>query len=193
MIPILTPPLGIAPVLPEVRVRPVPTPLACQLSGLSTDKLREWTSRRELVPADVRPRGKGSPAKFSWQTILVLRIAVVLRDQFSLELQAHQASLDQLRTALRSMSFMALWGQRLALHVDGSLTFLGDSDRAPEADALLIHLDPHLRVLRDGFALPDAAAQSGQMDLFSLPAIHDRARPSPPVDGTVEPRRRRTA
>lgn len=193
MIPVLARQSGIGPVLPEVTVRPVPTPVACQLSGLSTDKLREWTSRRALVPADVRPKGKGSPAKFSWQTILVLRIAVVLRDQFSLELQAHQASLDQLRKALRSMSFIALWGQRLALQGDGAWTFLGDSDRAPEADSLLIHLDPHLRVLRDGFALPDAAAQTGQMDLFSLPAIHDRTRPSPAVGGAVEPRRRRTA
>ena len=89
-------------------MRSVPTPRACQLSGLSTEKLREWTSRRALVPADVRPKGKGSPARFSWQTILVLRISVLLRDQFSLELQAHKVSFDKLRKALRSKSFIAL-------------------------------------------------------------------------------------
>lgn len=155
-------------------MRSVPTPLACQLSGLSTDKLREWTSRRALVPADVRPKGKGSPAKFSWQTILVLRIAVILRDQFSLELQAHKASFDELRKSLQSKSFIALWGQRLALRGDGAWSFLETSDPVPEADVLLINLNPHLRVLRDGFALPDAATQSGQMDLFSLPAIHGK-------------------
>jgi hypothetical protein len=108
-------------------VRSVPTPRACQLSGLSTEKLREWTSRRALVPADVRPKGKGSPARFSWQTILVLRIAVLLRDQFSLELQAHKVSFDKLRKALRSKSFIALWGQRLALQGDGAWSFLDES------------------------------------------------------------------
>ncbi len=171
-------------------MRSVPTPRACQLSGLSTEKLREWTSRRALVPADVRPKGKGSPARFSWQTILVLRIAVLLRDQFSLELQAHKVSFDKLRKALRSKSFIALWGQRLALQGDGAWSFLDESDPAPEADALLIQLDPHLRVLRDGFALPDPAGQSGQMDLFSLTAIHGRPAG---VDGAARRRRRRTA
>jgi hypothetical protein len=171
----------------------VPTPLAGQLSGLSTDKLREWTSRRILVPADVRPKGKGSPAKFSWQTILVLRIAVLLRDQFNLELQAHKSSLDRLRKVLRSTSFIALWGQRLALRSDGTWLFLEAFDPAPEADVLLIRLDQHLRVLRDGFALPDAATQNGQMDLFSLPAIHGRIRPTRAAEVAVRRGRRRTS
>jgi hypothetical protein len=121
---------------------------------------------------------------------LVLRIAVLLRDQFSLELQAHKVSFDKLRKALRSKSFIALWGQRLALQGDGAWSFLDESDPAPEADALLIQLDPHLRVLRDGFALPDPAGQSGQMDLFSLTAIHGRPAG---VDGAARRRRRRTA
>ncbi|HEY8263651.1 MAG TPA: MerR family transcriptional regulator, partial [Methyloceanibacter sp.] len=60
----------------------VTTPHACQLTGLSTEKLREWTSRRALIPADVKPRRKGSPAKYTWQTILILRLAVTLREQF---------------------------------------------------------------------------------------------------------------
>lgn len=160
-------------------MRLVPTPLACQLSGLSTDKLREWTSRRALIPADVPPKGKGSPARFSWQTILVLRIAALLRDRFGLELQAHKASFDELRRVLGTKSFIALWGQRLALYWDGNWSFLEKYDPAPEADAILVHLNPHLRVLRDGFALPDAAASSGQMDLFSLPAIHGKVRHAP--------------
>ena len=36
-------------------MRLVTTPVASKLTGLSTEKLREWTSRRALVPADVRP------------------------------------------------------------------------------------------------------------------------------------------
>jgi len=73
-------------------LRFVTAPIAAKLVGLSTDKLREWTSRRALVPADVRPKAKGSPAQFSWQTVLVLRIAVLLREDFHLELQAHKSS-----------------------------------------------------------------------------------------------------
>ena len=177
----------------EVVLRSVPTPVACQLTELSTDKLREWTSRRALVPADIRPKSKGSPAQFTWQTILVLRIAVLLRDQFSLELQAHKASLDKLRKALRSKSFIALWGQRLALQGSRDWVFVDETEGLPEADALVIHLDPHLRVLRDGFALPDAEASQGQMDLFSLPAIHDRTAATGLSSASARPRRRRTA
>ncbi len=151
----------------------MPTPIASQLTGLSTDKLREWTSRRALIPADQRPKSKGSPAKFSWQTVLVLRVAVLLRDHFSLELQAHTPAFAELRKLLRSQSFIALWGKRLALKPGGTWGILESAEVIPEIDALLIALDPHLAVLRDGFALP-AANEERQLDLFSLPTVHGR-------------------
>jgi len=154
----------------------VPTPIASQLTGLSTEKLREWTSRRALIPADQRPQGKGSPAKFSWQTILVLRVAVLLRDQFRLELQAHKAAFAELRKLLRSQSFIALWGKRLALGPGGTWAFLDSVEAAPETDGLLIALDPHLAILRDRFALPGASKER-QLDLFSLPTVHGKQRP----------------
>lgn len=156
----------------------MPTPIASQLTGLSTDKLREWTSRRALIPADQRPKRKGSPAKFSWQTILVLRVAVLLRDQFSLELQAHKAAFADLRKLLRSQSFIALWGKRLALGPSRTWAFLDGADAAPATDALLIALDPHLAILRDGFALP-GASEERQLDLFSLPSVLGKQRPMP--------------
>jgi len=157
-------------------LRFVTTPVASELTGLSTDKLREWTSRRALVPADVRPKGKGSPAKFSWQTILILRIVVLLRDSFSLELHAHKASFARLQKELRARSFIALWGRRLALDAAGAWSLVEKDDPGPTGDLLLVELDPHLRVLRDRFALPDAAASAGQLDLFSLPAVQARRR-----------------
>lgn len=156
-------------------LRLVPTPIASQLTGLSTEKLREWTSRRALVPVDVRPKRKGSPAKFSWQTILILRIALLLRDRFRLELQAHKASFATLRTALRSTSFIALWNRQLVLGADGAWSFLDKDAPAPRADALLIQLDPHLVIIRDGFALPDGAAAAGQLDLFALQVVNSRS------------------
>ena len=69
-------------------VRCVTTPVASQLTGLSTEKLLEWTRQSELAPVDVRPKHKVSPDKFSWQTILIPRIAVLLCDRFNLDLQA---------------------------------------------------------------------------------------------------------
>ena len=129
----------------------MPTPIASQLTGLSTDKLREWTSRRALIPADQRPKRKGSPAKFSWQTILVLRVAVLLRAQ----------------------SFIALWGKRLVLAPGRTWSFLDAAGSAPESDALLIALDPHLVIIRDGFALP-GATEERQLDLFTLPTLHGK-------------------
>jgi len=164
------------PTFKRCRLRFVSTPIASQLTGLSTDKLREWTSRRALIPADQRPKRKGSPAKFSWQTILVLRVAVLLRNEFSLELQAHKAAFAELRRLLRSQSFIALWGKRLALGPGRTWVFLDAADAVPVTDALTIILDPHLAVLRDGFALP-SASEDRQLDLFSLPSIHGKQCP----------------
>ena len=151
----------------------MPTPIASQLTGLSTDKLREWTSRRALIPADQRPKRKGSPAKFSWQTILVLRVAVLLRDQFSLELQANRSAFADLRKLLRAQSFIALWGKRLVLAPGRTWYFLDAAGSTPESDALLIALDPHLIIIRDGFALP-GATEERQLDLFTLPTVHGK-------------------
>lgn len=165
------------PVFMEDALRFVTTPVAAELTGLSTDKLREWTSRRALVSADVRPKGKGSPAKFSWQTILVLRMAVLMRDSFGLELAAHKPAFAKLRTALQGNSFIGLWGNRLALSSTGDWAFIEKDEAVPVGDLLLVELDPHLRVLRDRFAFPDAAASAGQLDLFSLPNLHAYKRP----------------
>lgn len=158
-------------------MRFVTTPVATELTGLSTEKLREWTSRRALVPADVRPKGKGSPAQFGWQTILVLRIAVLLRDSFGLALVSHRPAFAALRSQLRARSFIGLWGNRLALSPLGNWIFVDQDDRLPDGDFLIAELDPHLCVLRDRFALP--AATAGQLDLFSLPNLQGHAQRTP--------------
>ena len=85
-------------------MRLVKTPDATVLTGLSTATLREWTSRRALIPADVPPKGKGSPAGFTWQTILLLRIAVTLRDRFHLELQPHRSLFASLRRLVQHLA-----------------------------------------------------------------------------------------
>lgn len=147
----------------------VPTRDATRLTGLSTEQLREWTSRRALIPADVKPKGHGSPARYSWQTILLLRLAVTLRDRFKLELQAHRDLFSDLGSSLSRMSFLSLWGKSLALYGGQRWTLIdpSGSDVRTE-DCIILTLDPHLQVLATGFALPQPDAP-GQFTLF--PAV----------------------
>src|SRR5262249_25854188 len=119
---------------------------ASKLTGLSTGQLREWTSRRALIPADVRPKGHGSPAQYTWQTVLLLLIAVTLRGRFRVELQAHRKLFEKLRQALHGTSFPGLWGKSLALYGGERWAFLKVHAELEQAtkDAIVLRLDPHL-------------------------------------------------
>jgi hypothetical protein len=139
---------------------------ATRLTGLSTDQLREWTSRRALIPPDVKPKGHGSPARYSWQTILLLRLAVVLRDRFKLELQAHRELFTQLGGGLAHISFPSLWGKTLVLHGGAQWSLIDPRDeRAFIDDCILLQLNPHLQHLSDSFSLPKLVP-TGQLQLF---------------------------
>jgi hypothetical protein len=134
------------------------------LVDLSADQLREWTNRRALIPADVKPKGRGSPGRYSWRTVLLLRIAVVLKVDFQMELQAHRDLFAAIRENLADLSFPALWGMALALH--GMRRCEVIDPRAPvffDGDVLVIHLDPHLEVLSVGFGI---SAPMPQLPLF---------------------------
>lgn len=146
---------------------------ATRLTGLSTEQLREWTSRRALILPDVKPTGHGSPARYSWQTILLLRLAVVLRDRFKLELHAHRDLFAQLGSGLARTSFLSLWGKSLALHGGAQWSLIDPRDEgAFTDDCILLRLDPHLQHLSDGFSLPKPVPAS-QFQLF--PALGMRA------------------
>ena len=136
------------------------------LSGLTASQLREWSHRRDLIPPDVDARGPGRPALYSWQTVLLLRIAVVLRERFKIELQAHKAFLHALRGLFVGVPFPALRGCLLALRamehgeiLPEGMVRVGGSD----PDTLFLRLDPHLDVLEAEFAPQD---QIGQLPLF---------------------------
>jgi hypothetical protein len=119
----------------------------------------------------------------------MLRLAAVLRDCFNLELQAHKSSFARLRQNLRKRSFITLWGQRLVLSPVG-WSFVEEGAPLPHGDVLLLELDPHLHVLRDGFALSDAAATREQLDLFSLPLLHRADQAATVAEGVGADRRR---
>lgn len=139
-----------------VRSRDVPA-----LTGLSADQLREWTVRRGLVQPDEPAQKRGSEARFSWQTLLVLRLAVVLRTRFHVELQAHRELLASARKLLEGTSFPGLWGGTLAIYGLTRCELL--SARAPlptaEEDAILLRLNRHLEALSQGFGLPEPVSQ----------------------------------
>lgn len=169
-------------------MRFVTTPDATVLTGLTTATLREWTSRRALIPADVPPKGKGSPASFTWQTILLLRIAVILRDRFHLELQPHRPLFASLKTGLRRTSFIALWGKALALHGGDGWAFVEEAEAPPlNDDAVIIRLQPHLEALSVGFALPRPTRSAGQLELFPARSIDPEA--NSPVASSARKRR----
>jgi hypothetical protein len=147
-------------------MRLITTREASRLTGLSADQLREWTSRRALIPADVRPRGHGSPAKYRWHTILLLRVAGTMRDRFRVELQTHRQIFAEMRQALSRTSFLALWGKSVAIYGTRKWAIVDDGEPLPPTgDAIILRLAPHLQVLSVGFALPHPAVP-GQLDLF---------------------------
>lgn len=152
-------------------MRLVTTREASSLTGLSTDQLREWTIRRAIIPADIRPKGHGSPARYTWQTVLLLRIAATLRERFRVELQTHSELFASLGRNLHGTSFPGLWGKSLAIHGRHRWRLLERDERVTVEDAIVLSLDPHLEVLSVGFALPQPSAVPGQLQLFPAQAV----------------------
>lgn len=150
-----------------VRSRDVPA-----LTGLTADQLREWTVRRSLVQPDEPAQKRGSEARFSWQTLLVLRLAVVLRTRFHVELQAHRELLASARQLFRDASFPGLWGGTLAIYGLTRCELLSARTPLPasEEDVILLRLNLHLEALSQGFGLPQPISQ---LSLF--PAVVVRA------------------
>lgn len=136
------------------------------LTGLTANQLREWSHRRDLVRPDIEAGGPGRPALYSWQTVLLLRIAVVLRERFRIELQAHKDLLHALQDLLSGVPFPTLRGCVLALRAMEYGEILSEGlvrAGVNESDTLFLHLDPHLDVLEGDFAPQD---QSRQLPLF---------------------------
>ncbi|MCU4181775.1 helix-turn-helix domain-containing protein [Bosea sp. BH3] len=150
----------------------VTTREAIRLTGLSTATLREWTSRRALIPADVPPKNQGSPARYGWQTILLLRLAVTLRDRFHLELQAHRGLFADLKLGLARASFIALWGKALVLQGGDRWSLLDEGNPASlHEDGIVIRLQTHLEALSCGFAFSGPTSPPGQLELFPGQAV----------------------
>jgi hypothetical protein len=140
------------------------------LTGLSADRLREWAGRRGLVRPDVPACGKGSQARYSWQTVLALRLAIVLKDQFKVELQAHRELLGTMQSELAGKSFAALRGRVMALHGSAAVELRAPGERSKDLNAavLLLPLEPHLEALSNGFGVPPTPQQRPLFPVVSV-------------------------
>jgi hypothetical protein len=143
---------------------------AAIVTGLSANRLREWTGRRGLVSPDFPARGKGTQARFSWQTLLVLRLAAVLRDRLHVELEAYRASLKMLQARLRNEAFHGLGGGFVAIGIGRAalLRSVNEPDlQADEAVCVLI-LQPHLDAIGSVISISQPTAQR---NLFPAMAV----------------------
>jgi hypothetical protein len=143
--------MGIMPIL-ETKVHLIRSRDVLWLTGLTADQLREWTVRRGLIHADSPARKRGSEAKFSWRTVLLLRLAVVLKAQFHVELQAHRELLESAQNLLNGKAFPALRGATLAVYDFQRCELIGSRiSEHPEEDVILLRLNRHLEVLSNSF------------------------------------------
>ncbi|HEV7285788.1 MAG TPA: hypothetical protein VGN75_13120 [Kaistia sp.] len=139
-----------------------------KLTGLSADQLREWTTRRGLIRPDAEPHGPGSRAKYSWQTVLLLRLAVVLKETFHVELHAQRGFFAALAEHLAKASFPALRGSALVIRGSGAFELLPLGATRVAGDVLIVELDPHLDALSTGFGLAEPIRQ---LPLFPAVAV----------------------
>lgn len=140
-----------------------------KLTGLSADQLREWTTRRRLIEPDAKPSGPGSRARYSWQTVLVLRLAIVLKESFHMELQAQRALFAGLAERLTKVSFPALRGSVLVIGREGAFRISPlEEIGSPATDLLMLRLDPHLDVLATEFSSIEPIRQ---LPLFPARAV----------------------
>ncbi len=133
------------------------------VTGLSADQIREWTGRRGIVVPDIPAKGKGTQARFSWQTLLVLLIARTLRDDFHVELAAFQCALEDIQRQLRGQAFHALQGATAVFPSAKSSRLERAMTTSLSINAITIHLDSHMSAIAKGLG---TVAPSEQLPLF---------------------------
>jgi hypothetical protein len=137
--------------------------------GLTADQLREWTARGRLIEPDAKSNGPGSQARFSRQTVLLLRIAVVLNDTFHVKLQAQRGLFSALSQRLAKMFFSMQQGTTLVLNDQVVFDLVPlDELGASKSDFLIVRFDPHLDVLSTEL---DLAEPSRRLQLFPAGAV----------------------
>lgn len=135
------------------------------LTGLSPSQLREWTSRRGILPADQPARGPGKHAQYAWNTVLVLRLLVELRRHFKIEIAAWARPATALRDSLIGTSPIALYGKYVEVHPN-AIAITANPAPGALVPTITVSLDPHLEALAVGLGV---APPPAQLNLF--PAV----------------------
>ncbi|WP_051961362.1 hypothetical protein [Devosia riboflavina] len=134
---------------------------ALAITGLSADQLREWTGRRGLVRPDIPAQGKGTQARFSWQTLLVLLIARTLKEDFHIELESYREHLIDLQSRLRGQPFHGL-GESAVIFAPKHLAQLSDISAAAathDTSAIIVALRPYLMTIVSGLGAVEPLVQ----------------------------------
>jgi hypothetical protein len=135
----------------------VPTELATAKNvvawtGLSQDQLREWTGRRGIIAPDVRPKGPGTRALYSWQTVLLLRVVITLKSKFFIELTASGPLLSTILAKLKRLSRSDVKSMVLVIRDSNSFDLVDQSNPIPtHSAAIVVPLAPHLYALAGNF------------------------------------------
>ncbi|MCG5235313.1 hypothetical protein [Xanthobacter oligotrophicus] len=140
------------------------------VTNLTADRLREWTGRRGLIAPDVAARGKGTQARFSWRTLLVLRIAATLRDCLHVELEAYKTALATLQQHLVGQPFHALSGMVLVIGAAAAPVLRRPADVRVDLGepSFVVALQPHLDAISSALHLIEPMTQ---LPLFPTVAV----------------------
>lgn len=140
------------------------------VTGLTADRLREWTGRRGLITPDVTARGKGTQARFSWRTLLVLRIASTLRDRLHVELEAYKDTLATLQQQLAGQPFHALAGMVLVIGAAAAPMLRRPADVGVSfgEPSFVVALQPHLDAISAALHIAEPMMQ---LPLFPAVAV----------------------
>ena len=129
---------------------------ACRLTGLTSHQLREWCTRRAILPPDVPGGGRGRHALFSWQTVLALRLLKELHERFGVEVGAWKGALEDCRRHLNGRAFPGLWTTTAVFTNRHQARLIDEGEVGTEA-LLVLPLEPHLQAIAVGFAFPPQA------------------------------------
>jgi len=107
----------------------------------------------------------------------VLRLAVVLRTRFHVELEVHRHLLASARKLFAGASFLSLWDGALAIYGRTRCELLTAHAPLPaDEDAILLRLNRHLEALSRGFGLPEPVSQ---LPLIMAVGLHDPSEDTP--------------
>src|SRR5687767_7809507 len=114
---------------------------AARIAGITDHQLKEWCTRRALLPPDVPARGKGNHALFGWRSLLALRLLAVIHHEFGGTVTHWGPLLDKFRGQIEGTSFPSLFG-KFALY-DGERIKVVDRVVATAFSSLTLPLEEH--------------------------------------------------